>query len=81
MFLGPGHIGNFLLLLFPNKPVFQCIPYGKHQSGKKLPNCSLLLVSNKKIHLMIVFFKNLKQENTSDVARPYKGYSRFVIKS
>ena len=27
--LGPGHIGNFYLPLFPNKAVFQCIPYGK----------------------------------------------------
>ena len=27
--LGPGHIGSFYLLLFHNKAVFQCIPYGK----------------------------------------------------
>ena len=27
--LGPGHIRSFFLLLFPNKAVFQCIPYGK----------------------------------------------------
>ena len=27
--LGPGHIESLCLLLFPNKSVFQCIPYRK----------------------------------------------------